>query len=91
MVYGLKLPRTARQQYRASEKVDKDNIKEGDLVFFNTRGGVSHVGVYLMNGFFVHSSTKDGVKISHLDEEYYHRKFIGAGRISNEDYLLDSE
>ena len=68
--------------YGVVEKIDKENLSEGDLVFFNTRGGVSHVGVYLRNGYFVHSSSKDGVRISSLNEKYYHRKFIGAGRIN---------
>ncbi|MBS1512677.1 MAG: C40 family peptidase [Bacteroidetes bacterium] len=79
-VYNINLPRTARDQYDACEKVDYSNLQEGDLVFFNTRGGVSHVGVYLTNGYFVHSSVHGGVTISSLSEDYYNRKFIGAGR-----------
>ena len=79
-VYKIKLPRMASEQYKACEKINKENLTEGDLVFFNTRGGVSHVGVYLMNDFFIHSSTKEGVIISSLNEDYYHNKFIGAGR-----------
>jgi len=59
---------------------------EGDLVFFNTRGGVSHVGVYLGDGYFVHSSSSAGVTINSLNESYYSRKFIGGGRIENEQY-----
>lgn len=82
VVFGSALPHSAKAQYRSVEKIDKDELQEGDLVFFNTRGGVSHVGVYLKNRYFVHSSTKEGVTISSLDEKYYHRKFIGAGRIS---------
>ncbi len=79
-VYKIKLPRMASEQYKACEKINKENLTEGDLVFFNTRGGVSHVGVYLMNDFFIHSSTKEGVIISSLHEDYYHNRFIGAGR-----------
>ena len=79
-VYKITLPRMASEQYKICEKIDKENMTEGDLVFFNTRGGVSHVGVYLMNDFFIHSSTKDGVIISSLNEDYYHNRFIGAGR-----------
>jgi lipoprotein Spr len=51
-------------------------------VFFNTRGGVSHVGVYLGNGYFVHSSVHSGVTINSLDEDYYSRKYIGGGRLN---------
>ncbi len=81
-IFENTLPRTAKMQYQSCSKIDMDDIKEGDLVFFNTRGGVSHVGVYLQNGYFVHASTKEGVTISSLTESYYKNKFIGAGRPS---------
>jgi len=80
-VFKSKLPRMAKDQYAASKKLERAEMKEGDLVFFNTRGGVSHVGVYLTNGYFVHSSTKYGVIISNLNEGYYKQRFIGAGRV----------
>lgn len=82
-VYGLDVQRTARDQYGQCEKVAREDLQEGDLVFFNTRGGVSHVGVYLGNDFFVHSSTHSGVTISSLTDNYYNRKFIGGGRLIN--------
>ncbi len=50
-VYGFQIPRTAREQFAATEKIDPTLLQEGDLLFFNTRGGISHVGVYLMHGF----------------------------------------
>ena len=81
-VYGVNLPRTASEQYKLSEKIAKADLVEGDLVFFNTRGGVSHVGVYLGGNYFVHSSVKNGVTINSLTDEYYGRKFIGGGRVS---------
>jgi lipoprotein Spr len=80
-VFDVNLPRTARDQYDACTKVDKSNMAEGDLVFFNTRGGISHVGVYLGDGYFVHASTGNGVTINNLEsEEYYQKRFISAGR-----------
>lgn len=82
-VYGLDVQRTARDQYGQCEKLAREDLQEGDLVFFNTRGGVSHVGVYLGNNFFVHSSTHSGVTISSLTDNYYNRKFIGGGRLIN--------
>jgi len=82
-VYGFNMPRTAREQYDATEHIDKGNLKEGDLVFFNTHGGVSHVGVYLENDYFVHASTH-GVKISSLDDHYYSKRFICGGRITDD-------
>lgn len=79
--FGLSLPRTARAQYAQCDKIAKENLAEGDLVFFNTRGGVSHVGVYLGNGYFVHSSVHSGVTINSLNDDYYSRKYIGGGKI----------
>ncbi len=79
-VYGVSLPRVAREQKSSCTPVDTDSIQEGDLVFFNTRGGVSHVGVYLHNGWFAHASTSGGVTVSHLQEAYWQRRFLGAGR-----------
>ncbi len=77
------LPRTARQQYYSSKRIPVSELTEGDLVFFNTRGGVSHVGVYLKNNKFVHSSVGRGVCISDLAETYYKSRYIGAGRIEH--------
>jgi lipoprotein Spr len=81
-VYGFEMPRTARAQYGVCEKIDKEDLLEGDLVFFNTRGGVSHVGLYLGDGYFTHSSCSHGVTISNLQESYYSKKFIGGGRVN---------
>ena len=83
-IYGISTPRTARDQYSVCRKLEREELMEGDLVFFNTRGGVSHVGVYLGNGYFTHASVGNGVTISHLDEKYYSRKFIGGGRLGVE-------
>ena len=79
-VFNINTPRTARAQYSVCDKIEKENLKEGDLVFFNTRGGISHVGVYLANGYFTHASVGNGVTISSLDETYYSKKFISGGR-----------
>jgi len=81
-VYGFTMPRTAREQYAATEHIDRDELQEGDLVFFNTHGGVSHVGVYLDNDYFFQASTH-GVKISCLRSRYYSKKFICGGRVTN--------
>jgi cell wall-associated NlpC family hydrolase len=84
-VYQLPLPRTSQEQYNACEKIDLEDLKEGDLVFFNTDGkDVSHVGVYLLNNKFVHAATSGGVMISDLNDKYWQPKFLGAGRISSQ-------
>jgi len=89
-VFAIKLPRTARDQYNECEKITRDDLQEGDLVFFNTRGGVSHVGVYLYDGYFVHASTNNGVIISNLSENYYDNRFIGGGRFFDHAQQLDT-
>ena len=81
-VYNNDLPRTAKEQYNLCIKINKENLQEGDLVFFKTKRSVSHVGMYLGNDCFVHSSTSSGVTISKLTDDYYSRKFIGGGRIA---------
>jgi murein DD-endopeptidase / murein LD-carboxypeptidase len=81
-VFGLVLPRTARDQYANCIKLNKEEMLQGDLVFFNTRGGISHVGLYLGNGYFTHASTSIGVTISHLSETYWSKKFVSGGRLT---------
>jgi len=79
--FGVTLPRTAREQYRAARIVSSTELKEGDLVFFNTRGGVSHVGIYLGYNKFIHASTSQGVTVSDMFDPYYLKRFLGSGRI----------
>jgi cell wall-associated NlpC family hydrolase len=79
-VYGITLPRTAKSQYNSNTKIKREDLKEGDLVFFNTNGGISHVGVYLANNKFIHAAASGGVMISDLNEEYFRRRYIGAAR-----------
>jgi len=79
---GLKLgARNSAEIYQKMEKVDPEEMKEGDLIFFSIKKRrISHIGVYLSNNKFVHSSTSKGVIISDLNEPYYKRYFAGFGR-----------
>jgi len=80
-VFGIGLPRMAKDQYNTGQRVTRDDLQEGDLVFFHTtRKGVSHVGIYLTNNKFVHASTNYGVVISDLNDTYYSKAFVGARR-----------
>lgn len=82
-VYRQTLPRTAEEQFNAAEKIALEDLREGDLVFFNTSGrDISHVGVYLLNNKFVHAATSGGVMISDLNDLYWQPRYKGAGRIS---------
>ena len=89
--YGISLPRTAREQYDATERISRTNLKEGDLVFFNTQGGVSHVGIYLQNNKFVHASTSGGVMISDIFDEYWAKKFVGVGRLKDRESVVSTK
>ncbi|MDR0389465.1 MAG: C40 family peptidase [Spirochaetaceae bacterium] len=80
---GIKPPRTVDGIYRWTEKIAVASCVPGDLVFFNTTGGVSHVGIYVGEGQFIHSASegpKTGVIVSSLSESYWRRTCIGAGR-----------
>ncbi|WP_027415906.1 C40 family peptidase, partial [Aneurinibacillus terranovensis] len=82
---SISLPRTADQMYRSSgHAVSRSALRAGDLVFFKTSGSdqVSHAGLYIGNGKFIHSSTSHGVGISSLNDPYYWgSRFAGARRI----------
>lgn len=80
---GIKLPRSAREQYEVGEKVEREDLSFGDLVFFNTRrrSNPGHVGIYIGDDQFIHSSSSLGVTISSLQEPYYKKRYVGARRV----------
>lgn len=83
---GIDLPRSSREQYKVGQKVAKDELRVGDLVFFNTNGkGVSHVGIYMGDGRFVHSSTSKGVTYTSMKDKYYSKRYLGARRILDDE------
>lgn len=89
-VFGLELPRVSWKQWSVTQRVPKNDLSTGDLVFFRSKSSPTgwHVGVYLTENYFVHaSSKKNGVKISSLDESYYKKNYKGAGRIKKFDFL----
>ena len=90
-VYGLSIPRTAREQYNLTSRISRTQLNEGDLIFFNTRGGISHVGVYLLNNKFVHASTSGGVMISDIYDEYWAKKFVGVGRLKDRESVVSTK
>ena len=82
-VFNINLERSARLQYtQGSEVTNGNELKVGDLVFFNTRKRVKpgHVGIYIGDNLFAHASTKKGVTITSLDYDYYSRVYMGARR-----------
>jgi lipoprotein Spr len=80
--YGIELAGGSRDIFPKCIPVKKVDLVEGDLVFFKiSKGSISHVGVYLQNGYFVHATVHGGVMISHLDEAYYTKYFYSGGRL----------
>jgi cell wall-associated NlpC family hydrolase len=76
------LPRLSLDQSKAGSPVEPDNLKFGDLVFFNTTGeAASHVGIYLGDDLFAHASVSLGVTISSLQSSYYKNRYESARRI----------
>jgi cell wall-associated NlpC family hydrolase len=83
---GLMLPRRAEQQAAATQKIDKNELQPGDLVFFNTmRRAFSHVGIYVGNGKFIHSPKPGAeVRVEDMGIAYWAHRFDGARRVTTE-------
>jgi lipoprotein Spr len=83
-VYGVRLGENCAMQWKQTIRIDKPNLKVGDIVFFRSRLSPSgwHCGLYIGENNFVHASNRhEGVKISSLDEPRYLKAYKGAGRI----------
>ena len=81
-VYGVELHRTANDMLRDVSLISRSELREGDILFFtNSKGKVSHVGIYLKEGLFAHASTSNGVSVSRLDDTYWTKHFYKGGRI----------
>ena len=83
---GLDLPRTARDMAQLGKRIPLDDLKPGDLVFFNTmRRAFSHVGIYLGDNRFVHAPSSGGqVRIEDMSARYWVARFEGARRLPTE-------
>jgi cell wall-associated NlpC family hydrolase len=83
--HGLALPREVRDQYEAGRQIDLDEVREGDLLFFETVArGASHVGIALGNGRFVHAPSSRGVvRVEPYTASYWARRLVGARRVGD--------
>ena len=83
IVYAISVPRSSLQLAAKASPVIKQQLKEGDLVFFkiNTKD-VGHAGIYLYDNYFVHASTSRGVMISQLNDTYWTKYYAGGGRFT---------
>jgi lipoprotein Spr len=81
-VYCTELSRSSGSIWPQTQPVKKEDLREGDILFFRIRKGqISHVGIYLGNHKFIHAAVKGGVIVSDLDEPYYAKYFYMGGRI----------
>ncbi|MBI4929857.1 MAG: C40 family peptidase [Bacteroidetes bacterium] len=81
-IFGKNIMGSSASLYHQCTAISKKDLQEGDLVFFRIESKeISHVGIYLQNNKFVHATTKAGVMIDDLNEEYYKKYFEGGGRI----------
>ncbi|WP_439256719.1 NlpC/P60 family protein [Lonepinella sp. BR2271] len=78
IAFGMTLPRSTSEQQYLGKRIQKNELKKGDLVFFRKN---RHVGVYMGNGRFMHASTSQGVIISSLSENYWARTYTQSRRI----------
>ena len=78
---GIELPRTTQLQSRVGRKINKSDLKTGDLIFFITGSSSRHVGIYLEDKKFIHASRTKGVTISRLDNTYWKSKYWKSTRI----------
>jgi cell wall-associated NlpC family hydrolase len=82
-IFNVQLPRTAREQSRIGKKIGREDLEEGDLIFFKTRqANNAHVGIYIGNNEFVHASYRSKeVRVDSLDTPYFNQRFINGVRI----------
>jgi peptidoglycan DL-endopeptidase LytE len=96
-IFDVQLPRSAREQFRIGSQIRKEELAVGDLVFFKTKRYVkypTHVGIYIGDGNFIHSSSghgRIGVKIDALSSDYYANAFTGATRVKDGSFEERSE
>lgn len=83
--FGIDLPRSSREQYKQGEKVDRDKLEVGDLVFFSSGGKTpNHVGIYVGDDKFLHAARKaKQVVVSDLNKIWYTMRYLGARRIAD--------
>lgn len=82
-VYGIELPRRTYEQVKIGSRIERENLKPGDIVYFKPEGTGSHTAVYLGETLFINASTAKGVVISTLENTYWNKYFEFGIRTRN--------
>jgi cell wall-associated NlpC family hydrolase len=79
---GLSIPRSSRDQFKAGDLITKNDLRDGDLVFFGSSAeSINHVGIYVGSGKFVHAPRRgEEIRVTAVDENYFEKHFVGARR-----------
>jgi len=79
---GLSIPRTSQDQFKAGDRVDKNDLRDGDLVFFGSSSDkINHVGIYVGEGKFVHAPRRgEEIRVTAVNDKYFEKRFVGARR-----------
>jgi len=80
-LFDMRLPRTTTALMRSGRRVKKRNLSAGDLVFFKPTLKYNHVGIYLGQGEFVHTSTSHGVMLSRMDDDFWRQSYLTSRRV----------
>ena len=93
-VLKLQMPRRSDALAEYAKRITDEEIQPGDLLFFNTAGGISHVGIYIGAGKFIHSASDGphtGVIISSIQESYWRKTYRFAGSIMKPEEIFFAE
>lgn len=80
-LFSLNVPRSSREFMSTGQRIDKDELKPGDLIVFSPRSYPRHVGIYIGNNKFIHASRNKGVSMADLDQRYWRKAFRMARRL----------
>src|SRR4051812_7858347 len=82
--FGQQLPHSSAKVFRMGKRVEKSDLRPGDLVFFKNHGAIDHSGIYMGANYFIHSASSVGVAYSTLDAPYFNSHYAGARRLSED-------
>lgn len=85
--FGIELPHNSAEQFSSPKlkKIDEDEMKTGDLVFFSQKKRINHVGIYIGDGSFIHATNGQGITITRMDDQHWKSRIVGSKRLMSFD------